>query len=135
MTDELAVLRADDQFFAALDEMFVGNLAPMKAVWSHAHDVIYMGPTQVFLVGWGPVLAAWEKQAAMKLGGSIEIMERHVTLGEEIAVVHHRAKAANAGISGNRVESSLRGTNVFRNEAGQWKLIAHHSDPLAFLHA
>ena len=133
MSDEAAVLAADDAFFAALREMFTGNLDPMKALWSHADDVVYMGPTSVLLMGWGPVLADWEKQAAMKLGGHIDPGERQVTVGEDIAVTHCRARGTNTDPQGNSVEFSLRGTNVFRKEGGQWKLIAHHSDPLPYL--
>lgn len=31
------------------------------------------------------------------------------------------------------VNVTMRGTNVFCKEDGAWKMIAHHSDPLAFL--
>lgn len=135
MRGETAVLRADDQFFAALDQMFLGNLGPMKDLWSHADDVIYMGPTGALKVGWKVVLPDWEKQAAMRLGGHLEPVERHVTLGQEIAVTFHLAKGSNKDADGNLVEVSMRGTNVFRNEQGEWKLIAHHSDLLHHVQA
>ncbi len=133
MDEKSAVLAADDRFFAALNEMFTGDLGPIKDLWSHADDVVYMGPTEVLLVGWPAVLADWEKQAAMNLGGHIGPTERHMTLGGGIAVVHHRAKGVNNDAEGKMVEVSLRGTNVFRKEDGAWKMIAHHADPLPFL--
>jgi hypothetical protein len=52
--------------------MFTGELQPMKEVWSHKDDVTYMGPGGGFRLGWKAVLADWEKQAALKLGGKVE---------------------------------------------------------------
>lgn len=131
--DEKAILEADDQFLAALNAMFTGNLAPMEALWSHAGDVIYMGPSGEVLVGWEAVLPDWQKQAKLKLGGEVHFVSRHVTAGPELAVTYHKAEGHNTDADGARVKVSSRGTNVFRKEDGRWKLIAHHSDPLSFL--
>ena len=79
--DEKGILEADGRFFAALNEMFTGNLAPMEALWSHADDIVYMGPDGKVLVGWAAVQPDWQKQADMKLGGEIHSVERHVTAG------------------------------------------------------
>lgn len=133
MDDKTAVEQADDQFFAALNDMFVGSLDTMNALWSHADDVVYMGPAGVFLVGWTSVLEDWEKQAALKLGGEIHVTKRQTTLGQDVSVVHNIAKGSNTDPDGNVVEISTRGTNVYRREDGAWKLIAHHSDPLPYL--
>ncbi|WP_421726249.1 YybH family protein [Bauldia sp.] len=133
MDDKEAVLKADDAFFAALNAMFDGDLDSMTSLWSHADDVVYLGPDKVFLVGWPAVLADWQRQAALKLGGQIKTVQRHATIGQDVSVVHCTAKGTNTGPDGNSVDVSMRGTNVFRREGGAWKLIAHHSDPLPFL--
>ena len=133
MDDEAAVKSASSEFFAALNDMFVGDLSRMTALWSHADDVVYMGPNGIQIVGWPAVLADWEKQAAMKMGGQIAAQEPHVTLGQDLAVTHHLAQGSNTDSDGKPVQVSTRGTNVWRKENGQWKLIAHHSDPLPFL--
>lgn len=132
--DQDEVRAADDQFFAALNAMFDGSITEMEAVWSKADDVVYMGPQPgLFHVGWKVTDQDWVKQAAMKMGGAIEVERRHIIVGESLAVVHHTAKAHNKDPDGNMVEAgSMRGTNVFRREDGVWKLIAHHSDPLPF---
>ena len=133
MDEKIAVLQAENQFFAALNEIFVGNLAPMTALWSHADDVIYMGPDGLLRVGWAAVRADWEKQAAMKLGGEVHPLELHMTVGRDIAVTHRFGEGANLDSAGKPLKVSIRGTNVFRKEDGQWKMIAHHSDPLPYL--
>ncbi|WP_421722832.1 YybH family protein [Bauldia sp.] len=133
MADTDEVLAADETFFAALNAIFQGDIAPMEKLWSHQSDVIYMGPQpDLFEIGWKVTDADWIKQAAMKLSGSIEVVDRHMTISGDMAVVHHRARSSNLDQSGAPVTFTMRGTNVFRREGGTWKMIAHHSDPLPF---
>jgi hypothetical protein len=54
--DEQLVKDAVAEFYSALNVMFTGDAAPMKAVWSHADDVIYMGPGGEMIQGWPAVL-------------------------------------------------------------------------------
>lgn len=135
MDEKKLVLDADDRFFAGLNQMFAGNLEPIKQLWSHADDVVYMSPIGDVLIGWEAVLPSWVAQASLELGGDIKPVERHVTADHGLAVVHHRANGWNKDGDGNRVDFSLRGTNVYRKEADEWRLIAHHADPLPFLQA
>ncbi|MEM7443979.1 MAG: SgcJ/EcaC family oxidoreductase [Pseudomonadota bacterium] len=122
--------KAADQFFTALNALFDGDPGPMTELWSHADDIVYMGPSGRTLIGWDAIRQDWEAQAAMRLGGEIHLTERHVTIGQDLAVAHHVAQATNRGQDGNPTTFSDRGTNVFRKEDGRWRLIAHHSDPL-----
>ncbi len=131
--DESAVGAASAQFYAALNAMFAGDVTPMKAVWSHRDDVTYMGPGGGVQVGWEPVLAMWEKQAAMKLGGSVKPTDLHVTVGSELAVVSTVERGENTNADGKTETVSIRATNLFRKENGTWKMIGHHTDLLPFL--
>jgi len=130
--EEQAVRQATDEFYAALNAMFEGNVEPMKSVWSHADDVTYMGPDGKFTIGWDQVLADWQRQAAMKLGGTIRPEGIHVTVGQDLATVECYEVGENI-IAGKPQAVSLRATDVFRNENGQWKMIGHHTDTLPFL--
>lgn len=131
--DETAVRNAAAQFYAALNEMFTGELGQMKKVWSHADDVTYMGPGGGFQVGWNQVLENWEAQAAMKLGGKVEPADMRITVGTDIAVVSCYEKGENTNANGEPQKVSIRATNIFRKEDGQWKMIGHHTDLLPFL--
>ncbi len=131
--DEKAVKAAAAQFYAALNRMFTGDLAPMMEVWSHADDVTYMGPGGGFQVGWPQVLESWKAQAAMKLGGSVEAADMRVTVGRDIAVTSNYENGENTNAKGERQKVSIRATNVFRKESGQWKMIGHHTDLLPYL--
>ncbi len=131
--DKKAVMEATDKFYVALNSMFKGDLHLMKEVWSHADDVTYMGPVGGIKVGWDQVLASWEAQAAMKLGGSVHAEEMRVTAGNEIAVSSNYSKGENIDTEGKPQPVSIRATNIFRKEGGTWKMIGHHTDLLPFL--
>lgn len=124
---------AAEQFYSALNAMFTGELQPMKEVWSHKDDVTYMGPGGGFQIGWKDVLAEWEKQAALKLGGKVEPKEMRITVGDDIAVVSNYEIGHNLTSDGKTEEVTIRATNLFRNENGNWKMIGHHTDILPFL--
>ena len=131
--DEKAVKQAVSQFYVALNEMFKGNIEPMKEVWSHACDVIYMGPRGSIKVGWDRVLADWEAQAAMNLGGTVLPDNMIITVGKDIAVATNYEKGSNVDSEGKPIEVSIRATNTFHKEDGKWKMIGHHTDLLPFL--
>jgi len=131
--DEKAVKQAVSQFYVALNEMFKGKIEPMKEVWSHTDDVTYMGPTGCIKIGWQQVLADWEAQAAMKLGGVVKPEGMHIIVGQDIAVTTNYEKGSNVDSEGKPIEVSIRATNIFRKEDGKWKMIGHHTDLLPFL--
>ena len=131
--DEKAVMEAAAQFYAALNAMFTGDLGPMKEVWSHTDDVTYMGPGGGFQVGWDQVLANWEAQAAMKLGGKVKPEDMQITVGQDIAVTHNYEKGENINAEGKPQKVSIRATTLFRKEDGKWKVIGHHTDLLPYI--
>jgi len=130
--DQAAVKQAAMKFYAALNSMFTGDVAPMKEVWSHAADVTYMGPVGGMQVGWSQVAATWESQATMKLGGKVEPADMHIFVGNDLAVTQNYEKGQNT-LDGQPVTVSIRATNVFRKENGAWKMIGHHTDLLPAL--
>jgi ketosteroid isomerase-like protein len=132
--NDKAVGKAAEQFYSALNAMFTGDLAPMKEVWSHEDDVTYMGPGGGFQVGWEQVLAQWQTQAAMKLGGEVNPKEIRITAGRDLAVVSNYEIGENADQGGKPRQVAIRATNLFRQENGKWKMIGHHTDTLPYLH-
>jgi ketosteroid isomerase-like protein len=126
--DEKAVQEAAAHFYDALNAMFTGETALMSEVWSHADDVTFMGPTGGFLVGWKQVGDEWQSQAAMKLGGKVEPADMRITVGQDLAVVQNYERGVNTNFEGREQAVSIRATNVFRKENGQWKMIGHHTD-------
>ena len=131
--DQKSALNAEAKFYAALNQVFTGDLAQMKEVWSHADDVTYMGPVGGFKIGWNQVLADWEAQAALKLGGKVEPSEMRIAAGKDLAIVSNYEKGENTNANGVVQKVSIRSTNIFRKEHGQWKMIGHHTDLLPYL--
>jgi ketosteroid isomerase-like protein len=131
--DEQAVQQASDSFYKALNEMFTGEVAPMVDVWSHADDVTYMGPGGGMQLGWDQVLASWESQAGLTLGGKIEAADLQIVIGTDLAVTYCYEIGENETADGEPENVSIRATNVYRKENGQWKMIGHHTDLLPFL--
>jgi len=132
-SDRAAVLAANAQFYAALNKLFTGDVVPMTAVWSHADDVTYMGPTGGFDRGWNAVLKNWEGQAALKLGGRVEPVEMQLVVGQDVAVVTDYEQGENTNAKGKVEQVKLRATSIFRKEGGGWKMVGHHTDPLPYL--
>lgn len=130
--DEAAVRAAAAQFYTALNAMFAGDLAPMVGVWSHAGDVTYMGPGGGLRVGWSQVLADWQAQADLKLGGEVEARDLQVAVGSDLAVTSGYEVGRNV-VDGKVQTVTIRATNVFRLEDGRWKMIGHHTDLLPYL--
>ncbi len=131
--NDKAVRMAAAEFYRALNAMFTGDVGPMKEVWSHADDVTYMGPAGGIHVGWDQVLADWEAQAALKLGGEVHPEELHINAGRDLAIVTNYEIGKNLNADGQTQNVKIRATNTFRNEGGKWKMIGHHTDLLPFL--
>lgn len=131
--NEAAVKQAVAEYYAALNDIFAGTVEPMAAAWSHADDVTYMGPNGAYRVGWAAVLADWEAQAALNLGGSVAPEEVSMVVGRDMAVVQSYVRGANLATNGDPVDVSLRATVSLRKETGEWKVIGVHTDLLPAL--
>lgn len=131
--DLQGVQKATAEFYTALNSLFTGDAAPMCQVWSHADDVTYMGPAGGFQVGWEQIRSLWESQAELKLGGQVLPENVHTTVGRDLAIVNCLEVGSNVDAEGQVVQVSIRVTNIFRKENGEWKMIGHHTDLLPFL--
>jgi ketosteroid isomerase-like protein len=54
-------------------------------------------------------------------------------VGDDLAFSQCYEKGSNRDAEGRTVQVSIRATNVFRKENGEWKMISHHTDLLPFL--
>ena len=124
-----AVREAVKGFYKALNSIFVGDIAPMEAHWSHRDDVTYMGPFGDYRVGWAQVRESWVEQLEMKLGGDVEPADVEINVGGDIAIAHNR-EVGHVFPAGHDETVYLRATNMFRKEDGRWKMIGHHADRL-----
>lgn len=119
--------QASHQFYSALQAFFTGDMAPMREVWSHGPDVVQMGPSGNYLVGWEAVDKEWTEWAEMRLGGKVEPIRMHWEIGDELAVLHCIELGSNV-FEGKPIEVEIRSSTVFRRMHGVWKVVAHQTD-------
>jgi ketosteroid isomerase-like protein len=78
-------------------------------------------------VGWAEVRKTWEQIAQRSSEGKVELKDQLIRLAGEIAyevgVEHVEAK-----LGGQKVAAKIRVTNIYRREAGAWKITHHHTD-------
>ena len=123
---------AVDQFYKALNAIIAGDIEPMKEIWSHADDVTYLDPSGAFLVSWNDVLASWQKQADLNIGGDVHPENLHLIEVDNPAVTHNY-EIGTSRLRGDNEPVNIRVTNVFRKEDGRWKIISHHTDLMNIL--
>ena len=125
---EKSLRAANDQFYAALNAMFAGDLAPMNAIWAHDEDVTDMGPFGGRLTGWKAVGEEFKKEGAMKLGGHVVCKDVIVRAGGDMGYTVCVEQGENMSADGKPVIVNFRATNMFRLINGRWKLVHHHTD-------
>ena len=122
-----SIEQAHDAFYRALGLIFQGDTDAMAEVWSHADDITYMGPLGHLLVGWSSISKSWAEQARTITGGPVVPEEvrffRSTDLG---VVVGFERGAIQVGSESQTVD--IRATSTYRCEAGQWRMIGHHTD-------
>jgi ketosteroid isomerase-like protein len=106
-------------FYAALNHVLAGDVGPMHEVWSHEPDITYMSPFGELLEGWEPIRASWQAQAEAGLGGEVHAEDLRVLERGEVEV------------DGRPTRVDIRATSLYRREGGHWRMIGHHTDPLA----
>lgn len=114
----------------ALGHLVEGRAEPFKALWSHADDVVIMGAFGGYERGWEQVMARLD-WAAKGINATNRSAEDVVTVvGYNLAYtvdVEHMTRQLN----GQAYARTLRATQAYRREDGQWTLILRHADELS----
>ena len=107
-----------------------GNAAPRKAMWSTTDPLTLFGAAMM-TTGWAEIEATFDRLATRFsdcTSFDIEVVAAGVSgdLAYLVAFEH-----TTASIGGDPTAPySLRVTTIFRREAGAWKVIHRHADPL-----
>lgn len=127
MATEDEVRQASEEFYAALNSMLNGDAGPMGDIWSHEDDVSTMHPLGGRELGWDDVRASWEGAAEAFSGGSVNVTDLVVrSLGD--AAYTLGVEQLDATVGEETIQSEFRVTNLYRREAGTWKMVHHHTD-------
>ena len=117
--------------FAALDAMLKGDSSGYVALLSDRDDVTWGNPFGPFARGRESVVATLANAAARMPGGRATDADHVATyLAENLAVVVQVEHGERAGEADDASPVALRVTSVYRLEAGAWKLVHRHADPI-----
>ncbi len=127
-------MAADDQvraastlFYKALTEMAQGTAGSMVDVWFHGDAVTAMHPIGGRQVGWEAVRDSFDQVAALSTRGTVELVDQVVHVSGDLAY-EVGVERGSLELAGETVQIDQRVTNVYRREAGTWKVVHHHSD-------
>lgn len=130
MSTEDEVRKASEQFYAALNHMANGDAGALADIWSHGAGVTTMHPIGGRQVGWDEVKGSFDGVAKVGSDGKIGLKDQLVQvagdMAYELGVEHGQFKMA-----GHLVTLEHRVTNIYRREAGAWKIVHHHTDTSA----
>ena len=127
MSAEDEVRDASNRFYAALNRMTNGDAGALADVWSHGATVTTMHPIGGRQVGWDQVRQSWEQVAQLASGGQVELRDQLIQVAGD-AAYELGVERGQLTLAGEQVTLDHRVTNVYRRQAGAWKIVHHHTD-------
>jgi len=127
VSTEDEVRKASEQFYAALNRMLNGNAAPLADIWSHSGAVTTMHPIGGRQVGWDEVREAWQQVAMLASEGQGKLDDQIIQVAGDVAY-ELGTERGQVKLAGQQVTIEHRVTNIYRREAGGWKVVHHHTD-------
>jgi ketosteroid isomerase-like protein len=113
----------------ALGDLVEGRPEPFKALWSRAGDVVIMGAFGGHERGWELVSARLD-WASAGIKATDRTVENVVTVvGDDFAYtvdLEHMTRHA----GGHPQRRTLRCTQAYRREGGEWRVVLRHADEL-----
>jgi ketosteroid isomerase-like protein len=127
MATQDEVRKASEQFYAALNRMLNGDAGPLADIWSHSAAVTTMHPIGGRELGWDKVGQVWKQVAEAFSGGQVKLIDQLIQVTGDMAY-EVGTEQGQAKLGGQQVTIEQRVTNVYRREAGGWKIVHHHTD-------
>ncbi|MCX5968484.1 MAG: nuclear transport factor 2 family protein [Cyanobacteria bacterium] len=119
---------AADAFYAAGNRLLAGDASAFSAIWSDADDISHLGPMGVICTGRGAVMEEFTKESAMGFEGNLVADERRFVETPEMGYLVCVERTRGMTKAGEVITADIRATTIFRKEAGQWRVVHHHTD-------
>jgi len=121
-----------EQYHAALQIFLGGNAEPMKALFSHADDVVLANPFGPAVCGWRTVSARLHDASSQFSDGELSGHDRLASYVTTDLATIYVVERGTVSVSGGPVTGwVLRTTTTFRREDGTWKVVHRHADPIS----
>jgi ketosteroid isomerase-like protein len=129
MSAEDEVRQASEQYYAALTALLTGDAGPLMQIWSHRPDVTAMNPYGGREVGWEQLRPVFERVAHLCVGSqaTVWLQDPLIRVGGELAY-EIGIESGKGVIMGKQTTIRQRVTNIYRREAGGWKMVHRHTD-------
>jgi ketosteroid isomerase-like protein len=122
-----------DQYHRALAAFFTGDPEPTKELYSRADDVSLANPFGPPVRGWSQAAETMTRAATHYRDGTAVGFDRMSEYSTPTLayIVEMERYAVKIGLSDELAPVTLRVTTIFRPEAGTWKIVHRHADPIA----
>jgi ketosteroid isomerase-like protein len=127
MSTDDEVRKASEQFYAALNRMANGDARSLGDIWSQSADVTTMHPIGGREVGWDKVRGSFQQVAEIASEGRIRLDDQLIRVVGDLAY-ELGSERGQAKFAGQQISLDHRVTNIYRREAGSWKIVHHHTD-------
>ena len=116
---------------AAMAEVANGNIAPIKALYSHTDDATSFYGWGGYEKGFGGVSKRWDWAAEQFKGGTVSYQNVSTVVADTLAYVTD-IESFTVRVAGmtQPTEWSNRVTHIFRLEEGEWRLVHRHGNRL-----
>ncbi len=116
---------------AISQQYLAGNPLPFQACWSHADDVTIFGAWGAYERGWAQVGPRLEWGATRYRGGHTDFELLALAVSGDLGYTTwiERGEVRVEGQDDLR-PTALRVTQIYRREAGAWKIIHRHGDAI-----
>jgi ketosteroid isomerase-like protein len=116
-----AVRMANRAFYRAFESL---ELAEMDEVWAQAGQVTCAHPGWTLADGWPSVRESWATIFRNTAEIRFQVSDEKIDVRGDLAWVVCVERITSGGGGG-----AVLATNVFRNEAGRWRMVHHHGSP------
>ena len=121
------IRKVSEQFYAGLNRMANGERGALADSWSHSADVTTMHPIGGRQVGWDAVRDSFDQVGEIASDGKIDLKDQRIEVAGDMAY-ELGIEQGQFKMAGHPVSFEHRVTNIYRREAGGWKLVHHHAD-------
>jgi ketosteroid isomerase-like protein len=104
-----------------------GDADSMEDIWSHDSTVTALHPVGERTVGWDNVRESFQQVAQIASEGHIKLDDQIIQVVGDLAY-ELGSERGQVVLSGHQVTLDHRVTNIYRLEAGSWKIVHHHTD-------
>lgn len=127
MSIENEIRATSASFYAALNSIAKGEAGAMGGIWSHGTDVTALHPIGGRDIGWQAVGSSFDGVAGIASAGDIRLTQQHIQAAGDMAY-EVGVETGTLTLGGLTSTIDHRVTNIYRREAGGWRVVHHHTD-------